>query len=153
MAYENRSDGSIAALAVDRPFFALTSKKAFRFEAENRHERVLQFRDGLDVASDTLSRRFTLVRGAGRVGASTPRLRATSGLGVAAQVRRDDFQPESSTEPFPKSVTGAIGPYLVWNRARFLVTRGYAGFAREEDVDIGTTLLGGSGHCPEGLRL
>lgn len=148
VAYENRSDGSVAALAVDQPFFALTSKKAFRFEAENRHERVLQFRDGLDVASDTVSRRFTLVRGAGAwaINASTAGyLRA----GVAAQVRRDDFQPESSTEPFPKSVTAAIGPYLVWNRARFLVTRGYAGFAREEDVDIGTTLLGGLGIAPK----
>ena len=36
VAYENRSDGSVAGLAVDRPFFSLTSKKAFRFEAENR---------------------------------------------------------------------------------------------------------------------
>jgi hypothetical protein len=40
----------------------------------------------------------------------------------------------------PRHVTGAVGSYLSWNRARFLVTRGYAGFAREEDVDIGATL-------------
>jgi surface antigen-like variable number repeat protein len=137
--YENRSDGSVAGVAVDRPFFALTSKNAFRFEAENRDERVLRFRDGLDQASDTLSRRYTMVRAAAAlaVRASTAGyLRA----GVAAQVRRDDFQPEGSTQPFPRTVTGAVGPYMVWNRARFLVTRGYAGFAREEDVDLGTTL-------------
>ena len=113
---------------------------------------MLQFREGLDVASDTLSRRYTLVRGAGAwaLRASTAGyLRA----GVAAQVRRDDFQPESSTEPFPKTVTAAIGPYLVWNRARFLVTRGYAGFAREEDVDHWDDRAGGAERCPEGLRL
>jgi outer membrane protein assembly factor BamA len=139
MGYENRSDGSGVGVALERPFFALTSKNAFRFEAESRDERVLRFRDGLDLASDTLSRRYTLVRAAAAwaLHASTAGyLRA----GMAAQVRRDDFQPESSSEPMPRHVTGAAGPYLVWNRARFLVTRGYAGFAREEDVDLGATL-------------
>jgi hypothetical protein len=139
MLYENRSDGRIAGLALDRPFFALTSRNAFRFEAENRDERVLRFRDGLDLASDTLSRRYTLVRGA----AAWALRASTAGYlraGVVAQVRRDDFRPEGSSQPFPRNVTGAVGPYLVWNRARFLVTRGYAGFAREEDVDLGATL-------------
>jgi hypothetical protein len=148
VVYENRSDGSIAGMAVDRPFFALTSKSAFRFEVENRHERVLRFRDGLDLASDTLGRRYTLVRGA----AAWALHASTAGYlrgGFAAQVRRDDFQPESSTELFPHNVTAAIGPYLVWNRARFLVTRGYAGFAREEDVDLGTTLRVGLGLAPK----
>jgi hypothetical protein len=41
--------------------------------------------------------------------------------------------------PFGKTVTGAFGPYLVWNRAHFLVARGVSGFAREEDVDLGLT--------------
>lgn len=148
LVYENRSDGSIAGVAVDWPFFALTSKNAFRIEAENRHERVLRFRDGLDLASDTLSRRYTLVRGA----AAWALRASTAGylrFGVAAQVRRDDFQPESSSGPFPRTMTGAVGPFLVWNWARFLVTRGYAGFAREEDVDIGTTLRVGLGVAPK----
>lgn len=148
MAYENRSDGSVAGVEVDRPFFALTSKNAFRFEADNRHERVLRFRDGMELASDTLSRRYTMVRGA----AAWALRASTAGylrVGVAAQVRRDDFQPESSTQPFPRNVTGAVGPYLVWNRARFLVTRGYAGFAREEDVDLGATLRVGLVAAPK----
>ena len=148
VAYENRSDGSVAGVAVDRPFFALTSRNAFRFEAENRHERVLRFRDGLELASDTLSRRYTIMRGA----AAWALRASTAGylrVGVAAQVRRDDFQPESSTGPFPRNVTGAVGPYLVWNRARFLVTRGYAGFAREEDVDLGATLRVGLVAAPK----
>jgi len=148
VVYENRSDGSAAGIALERPFFALTSRQAFRFEAENRDERVLRFRDGLDVASDTLSRRYTLVRGAGAWA-----LRASSAgylrAGIAAQVRRDDFQPESSSEPFARHVTGAVGPYLVWNHARFLVTRGYAGFAREEDVDLGATLRVGLVAAPK----
>ena len=108
-------------------------------EAEDRDERILRFREGLPVATDTLSRRFTMVRGS-----AAWALRASSAgylrLGLAGQVRRDDFVPEGTFVQFPRTVTGTLGPYLVYNRARFLVTRGYAGFAREEDVDIGTTV-------------
>ena len=59
---------------------------------------------------------------------------------MLAQVRREDFRPEGAAGPFPKTVTAAVGPYVTWNRANFLVTRGYAGFAREEDVDLGLTV-------------
>ena len=138
-SYENKSDGKSAGLVVDQPFFSLTSPHAFRFEAEDREGRVLRFRNGLDVASDTLRRRYTLVRG------SVARaLHASSAgylrIGLAGQVRRDDFLPDGSAEPFPRNVTGTLGAYLVLNHSRFIVTSGYGGFAREEDVDLGTTL-------------
>jgi hypothetical protein len=42
-----------------------------------------------------------------------------------------------------------VGPYLIWNRAHFLVTRGYAGFGREEDVDLGLTLRVGLQAAPK----
>jgi hypothetical protein len=117
----------------------MTTRRAFRFEVEDRDERVLRFFDGFDLARDTLARRFSLVRGS-----SGWAIHASSAgytrVGLTGQVRRDDFQPEGSATPFTKTVTGSVGPYLVVNRARFLVTRGYAGFAREEDVDIGSTL-------------
>jgi hypothetical protein len=146
--YENRSDGRVNALALERPFFAQTTPRAFRFEVEDHDERVLRFREGLDIASDTLSRRFSLVRGL----AAWAIRASTSGylrLGVAAQVRRDDTLRVGSSGAFPETVTGSMGPYLVWNRARFLVTRGYAGFAREEDVDLGTTLRAGIQVAPK----
>jgi hypothetical protein len=148
LQYENRSDGRVGALSVEEPFFALNSPRAFRFEAEDHDERVLRFREGQDQASDTLSRRFTLVRGS-----AAWALRASpSGylrLGVAAQVRRDDTLRVGSAAPFPETVTGSFGPYLIWNRARFLVARGYAGFAREEDVDLGTTVRVGLQSAPK----
>jgi hypothetical protein len=137
--YENRSDGRLSALALEQPFYSLTSRRGFRIETEDRDERVLRFFDGSNVARDTLTHRFTLVRASAAWaarGTSEGYLR----WGVQAQVRREDFRPEGSTEPFGKTVTGAAGPYLVWNRANFLVTRGVAGFAREEDVDLGVTI-------------
>jgi hypothetical protein len=142
LQYENRSDGRIGAVIIDRPFFALTSPRAFRFEAEDHRERVLRFFEGQKVALDTLSRRFSRVRAsaAWAVHASSA---GYLRVGLTGQVQRDDFQPEASTAPFSKTVTGSLGPYLVGNRARFIVTRGYAGFGREEDVDIGLTVRAG----------
>jgi hypothetical protein len=108
---------------------------------------VLQFRNGFETASDTLRRRFTLISGSVAKALRT----STAGfvrVGVAASIRRDDFLRETSTDPFPHTVTGTIGPYLVYNQARFIVTQGYAGFAREEDVDLGTTLRVGLNVAP-----
>ncbi|HZN96991.1 MAG TPA: hypothetical protein VFB61_04605 [Gemmatimonadales bacterium] len=147
-AYENRSDGRAGAIEVERPFFAQTTAHAFRVGAEDREERVLRFREGKEEAVDTLTRRFSVVRGS-----SAWALRASSAgylrIGLSAQVRRDDTLRVGSTAPFPHSVTGSLGPYLVWNRARFLVARGYAGFSREEDVDLGTTVRLGLQLAPE----
>jgi len=137
--YEDRSDGRLSGLALEQPFYSLTSARGFRIEGEDRDERVLQFFDGARTARDTLTHRFSLARAS-----AAWALRASSDgyfrLGVLGQVRREDFLPEGSAAPFPKTVTGAAGPYITWSRADFLVTRGYAGFAREEDVDLGLTL-------------
>ncbi len=139
LLYEDRSDGRISALALEQPFYSLTSRHGFRLETEDRDERVLQFFEGSNVARDTLTHRYSLVRGS----AAWALRASTEGfvrLGIQAQVRREDFRPETSTIPFGKTVTGAVGPYVTWNRASFLVTRGVAGFAREEDVDLGLTV-------------
>ena len=137
--YENRSDGRLSAVAIERPFFATTSPNGFRLSLEDDHTRVLRFFEGEDLARDTLSRRFSLARASyawALRAATTGYLR----LGLTGQIRRDDTLQFSSGEPFPKTVTGAVGSYVIWNRSRFLVTQGFAGFAREEDVDVGTTV-------------
>jgi hypothetical protein len=139
LAYEDRSDGRLAGAALEQPFHSMSSRNAFRLEGENHDERVLRFFEGEEEASDSLRRRYTLV--AGTVARA---LQASSAgyvrVGLQAQVRRDDFVPEGKTAQFEKTVTGAVGPYVAWNHARFLVTKGVAGFAREEDVDLGTTV-------------
>ncbi len=146
--YEDRSDGRLAALVVEQPFFSLTSQHAFSVSAEDHDERVLRFFDGQRVARDTLSRRYTIARGAAAWSLSASE-RGFLRIGVQGQVRRDDFLPENSVAPFPGTMTGAVGPYLVWNRASFLVARGYAGFAREEDVDLGATVRFGIMAAPK----
>lgn len=148
LQYENRSDGRSSAIALEQPFFASNSPRAFQLVADDRDERVLRFRGGQDQARDTLTRRFSLVRAA----AAWALQASSSGylrLGVAGQVRRDDTLRLASPAAFPETVTGSVGPYLVWNQARFLVARGVAGFAREEDVDLGTTVRVGLQLAPK----
>jgi Surface antigen variable number repeat len=140
--YENRSDGRVTQLAAEQPFYSLTSRFGFRVEGDDRDERVLQFFDGSNVARDTLTHRYTLVR-ASAAWASQASMEGFLRWGLEAQVRREDFRPEGSAAPFGKSVTGAVGPYLVWSRANFLVAHGVSGFAREEDVDLGLTVRAG----------
>jgi hypothetical protein len=145
--YDNRSDGRLSGIAIERPFFAQTSANGFRLSAEDDDARVLRFFDGFDQARDTLNRRFSLVRGSYAWALRA----ATSGylrLGVSGQVRRDNTLRVGSTGAMPKTVTGSIGPYLIWNQARYLVAHGYAGFAREEDVDLGTTVRVGLQAAP-----
>lgn len=146
--YEDRSDGRLYGLAVEQPFFALTSPFGFRLESEDRDERVLRFFDGADKAQDTLTHRYTLVRGSAAWALHASETGFTR-LGVQAQVRREDFRPEGDPTPFTRTVTGAAGPYVAWNRARFLVTHGYAGFSREEDVDLGVTVRAGALVAPK----
>lgn len=139
LQYEDRSDGRLWAVSGEQPFFSLASRTGFLVGVEDHDERVLRFFDGESKARDTLTRRFTLVRASAArslQGSSSGFLR----LGLEGQVRREDFMPEGSPLPFPRTVTGAVGPYVVWNRANFLVAHGVAGFAREEDVDLGATL-------------
>jgi hypothetical protein len=148
VGYENKSDGHSAGITLDNPFYSLTSRRAFRFDAGDGEERVLQFRNGGDVASDTLQRRYTLVR----VAAAKALRASTAGylrLGLGAHVRRDDFVPEGFTGPFPETITGVVGVNLEVSRSRFIVTQGYAGFAREEDVDLGTTMRVGLSAAPK----
>jgi hypothetical protein len=145
--YENRSDGRMVGFSLERPFFALTSPRAFRFDAEDHDQRVLRFFNGRKPAGDTLQRRFSLLRGS----AAWALHASSSGylrLGVIGQVRRDDTLRVGSSLPFPETVTASVGPYMTWNRAHFLVTRGYAGFGREEDVDVGMTLRFGLHAAP-----
>ncbi|HTC23843.1 MAG TPA: hypothetical protein VK688_05740, partial [Gemmatimonadales bacterium] len=94
------------------------------------------------VAGQVLRRRYDLVRADGAV-ALTASSHAFARLGFIAQVRRDDFLDASlvATSPFPRSVTGAAGPYLWLNRASFVVVHNYRSFAREEDVDLSPVLF------------
>ena len=134
LRYETRSDGKRGQVAIERPFFSLSDKAGVQTLLDVRNERVIQFRGGLADASDSLRHKYVL----GKVEVAKALRRGSRGylrLGFDAQVRRDDFVPWP-TKQSPQSVTGAFGPFLEWRRANFVVTRGFARFGRDEDVDV-----------------
>lgn len=137
LTYANRSDGALFSGTVRQPFFSLSSRVGAALSFDTRRERVLQFRQGMDTASDTLQRRFVLVRGdvARAVRASTA---GYIRVGAVAQVRRDDFVPQLSFDllGLPRSVTAAAGMFVEVRRADFLEARGFESFGRPEHVDL-----------------
>lgn len=138
LEYQDRSDGRRFGVLVGQPFYSLSSKASYLLLIDDRRERVLRFFNGERVASDSLRRSYSLARFEGAVAlrsSNTGYLRA----GLMAQYREDGFRPESSpASSLASPSTGAAGLYLEARRAHFLVTRGFVGFGREEDVDVST---------------
>lgn len=146
LEYQDKTDGRRFELLAGRPFYSIASRSSFLVRAADREERVLRFFEGERVASDTMRRDLQVVRVDGGIA-----LRASSRgylrLGLVGQVKSDGFGPEGG--PVPTENTAAIGPYLEWRRARFIVARGFVGFGREEDVDVSTAVRIGALAAPE----
>jgi hypothetical protein len=68
---------------------------------------------------------------------------------LTGQVRRDDYAADARVDTLGRTVTGMVGGYLQWRRARFLVQRGIQGFDRQEDIDISTTVVVGVNLTPK----
>lgn len=134
LRYETRSDGKRGQVAIERPFFSLSDKMGIETLLDIRNERVLQFRDGVGDPADSLRRKFVFAK----VEWATAIHRGTKGylrVGMLGQVRKDDYVPWP-TKTSPGDVTGAVGGFLEWRRANFVVTRGFQRIARDEDVDV-----------------
>ena len=145
LEYQDKSDGRRFELLAGRPFYSIASRSSFLVQVADRDERVLRFFEGERVASDTVRRDLQVVRvdaGIALQASSRGYLR----LGLIGQLRRDGFAPEGG--PVPTENTGALGPYLEWRRARFIVARGFVGFGREEDVDVSTAVRVGALAAP-----
>ena len=131
--YAHLSDGDIGQAQLSKPFFSLSGRSSWQIGGDVRDHRVLRFFDGNPEARETLRRRATL----GYAAAAWALRAGPSGyfrIGVSGQVRREDFADEARADTIGKTVTGAAGPFMQWRRARFLVSRGLQGFAREEDI-------------------
>jgi len=137
--YEDRSDGTVFSAAVGQPFLSLDSRLSYGVGGTVRDARVLRFRDGVRTPSETLRQRRTSVSASG-AWALKAGAQGYLRIGGFGEVRREDFRDDSLTGPFPESVSGVVGPFLHWSRSKFLVTRNWLGFGREEDIDLSTTV-------------
>ena len=150
LQYADLSDGSAGFASLSKPFFALTDRTSWSLATDVRRTRVLRFLGGEEDASDSLQRRYAITYGsAARALRGSPQgyLR----VGVSAQVRRDDYAEESRPDTLARSWTGAVGGFLLWRRARYLVSSGLTAFGREEDVDISTAIGVGINLTPKAV--
>jgi hypothetical protein len=148
--YDDRSDGRLSWLSVHRPFLSFSATSSWYLSGEERDERVLRFFEGAEDPGVALRRRFWLASG----GVSFAPVARPSGFvrwGVSAQLRRDDYADETRVDTLGHSVSGAVGAYLQWQRARFVVGQGIEGFGREEDVDLSTLVHVGVHLTPAGF--
>ncbi len=138
LTYTNRSDGRLLSSTVSWPFFANESRFGAAVTFDTRRERVLRFREGIEVASDTLQRRYVLARlEAGRALRASPLgyLRA----GAVVQVRRDDFTDQATADlvDIPtRTVTGAAGLFVEARHDHHAKVRGYQSFGVDEYIDL-----------------
>ena len=135
--YENRSDGYLYYVGLSKPFTSLASPNGADILLEDFDGRVFRFTGGQAIASDTVERRSTLAR----LHAATAWHADGRGylrIGITAQLRRDDMVAEAADVAMPRTVTAAIGPWIEWSHARYLVTRSFEHLGQEEDVDLST---------------
>jgi hypothetical protein len=114
---------------------------------EARRETILRFFEGEEEPAITLQRRYAL----GSAAAAWALRAGPTGylrLGVRGQIRREDYADQAAVDTMGRTTTAAIGPFLQWRAARFLVSSGLEGFSREEDVDVSTTLTLGAQATP-----
>lgn len=137
--YAHLSDGDIGQAQLSKPFFSLSGRSSWQIGGDVRDHRVLRFFDGAPEARETLRHRAAL----GYAAAAWALRAGTRGylrVGVSGQVRRENFAADARADTIGRTVTGAAGPFINWRRARFLVSRGLQGFAREEDIDVSTSV-------------
>lgn len=149
LEYQDRSDGRRYGVLVGRPFYSLESPISFLFLVDNRKEQVLRFINGERTASDSLERSFNLERIETAIALRRSR-RGYVRAGLVAQVRSDEMIQESSALPVVRTgTTGAAGAFLEVRRAHYLLTHGFVGFGREEDVDVSTAIRVGALVAPK----
>jgi len=138
-SYSRRSDGNAAGASVRYPFFDLSSRRGAVLSWQRFDGRVLRFENGDARAVDSARRKLALLRGDGAI-ALRASPRGYVHLGLTAQLRRDDFGEEGGTDPIPRTITVAGGPYVAVRAPRYIRVRNFQAMGRVEDVDLGPSL-------------
>ncbi len=135
-SYLDRSDGHAGALSLTYPFVSLSSRHGGSLRTTFVNGRVLRFFRGNPVPSQELRRLYSMVRGDAAV-ALMGSPRGYVRLGLAAQVRREDFGPDDGSIAIPRTITAAAGPTLGVRRPHYIRMHNYQTMGRVEDVDLG----------------
>jgi hypothetical protein len=137
-SYSRRTDGRSAGASIRYPFLNLSARRGAVVGWSTFDGRVLHYERGVRV--DSARRRFALLRGDGAI-ALRASPRGYVHLGLAGQVRRDDFGDEGGDHDLiPRTITVAAGPYFAVRTPRYIRVRNFEAMGRVEDVDLGPSL-------------
>lgn len=136
--YVAKSDGWVAVANAGVPWLSIQSRGRAFLTAYARDERILRFRGGGTEAYDSLRRVQTVVRGdVGWAPIADPHhyLR----LGLAGQVRRDNFTPWAGPDTIGRTIFGDVQMWTELSKVRFTVLQGFRTFVQQEDIDLSYT--------------
>ncbi len=148
VTYQDRSDGSVVAAAVAKPFHSLAARSAWSVAGDFRDETIYRYHEGEATARDTLARRYAI----GRVDAAVAHRAGSWGytrFGAFAQLRRDDYASPADEPALERTITAAVGAAVEWRRAGYVVAWGFAGTGQQEDVDLSHVARAGVALAPE----
>jgi hypothetical protein len=140
--YESLSDGKRGGWAVGSPFRSLSDTRSIQVVGERADHRVVRYVTQSAFDQDTVE--FNRRAFVNRVDAAIAPVANTSHYlrtGVSALVKQEEFIPWSERDvAYPDTVSGTVGVFAEYRRANFKVVTHYNGFAREEDLDLSTTV-------------
>ncbi|MDH5642785.1 MAG: hypothetical protein OEY63_01190, partial [Gemmatimonadota bacterium] len=142
VSYDDLSDGDSMFWSLSAPFRSFSDKFSWELVGERADQQILQFvhRDAGNLQSVSFWRRAFVNRAAVAFApvANTAEYVRVGAMGI---VRRQEIVSLADTAlAVPDSVTAAVGAFVEYRKARFRVVRHFSGFARQEDLDVGTAL-------------
>ncbi len=135
-SYFDLSDGRIGAASIRLPFLSFASRAGASLGGQWVDARVLRFADGDPTPLEEWHRRLDAVRAEAALSVATASASYTR-VGLAVQLRREDYVPEGTPGPPLRPVSVAAGPTLSVRHARYIRARNVQSIGRVEDIDLG----------------
>jgi len=155
--YSQNSDGELARFDLDRPFFALDTRRAFGFSL--LHDAAEYRRDSLGIETDRYGRKQELIDVSTGFSSGLHSDGVVRRLSFGARFERSDFSPLLATAEVPGTL-GALPvdrsyvyPYarLEWLTDGFSTERNLRQISRTEDINYGVAYMVELGIAPSAL--
>jgi len=150
LEYRDRSDGHSGLVAISAPFLTQSTPTEFAIAFEQSRDTVRRYRNGAPAPTEQAGRALDEAEArwqwAVRRGP-----RGYLRVGLRAEALRLELDGATAPAGTVGRVMGQGGVLVGASRTHFLVMPGYRHLAREDDVDLSSTLLAGLTYAPRAL--
>lgn len=150
-AYVNLSDGTRFLWSFGLPYRSFSDRRSIQLIGEVSDHQVREYVNPSAVVRDTARYQRRAVRNVLTASfAPVAGTRRYLRVGLSVQLRREDYVLRANLVPgIPDTISGAVGAFAEYRRARFTVGRYYNGFGRDEDIDLSSSIRIASWFAPE----